>query len=427
MLSSLPAQEANSGLHLPVQVSANGLFTDRFATRLPVSLARLGEARVNSLDGAGGGMRILASPSVRFTERWFAHAAIQLNTEPFFPYEAYHVERRGVRARLVQGYIGYTRAGNGRSLTVKAGQIATAFGDFSRRYSDAANPLIDAPAPYGGYLLLRTNEVPCTNFDLQHQQRVHPNISAYHCAPWESYSYGIIPVTPYGVFGGEVNGNSGRLDFRLQLTNSSPSNPKNIWSANQSAQWAGGAGWSPGKGLRLGGSFFRGRWLDGPGLRDLKAAGVRNSFCACGIGIDAQYAWRRMSFAGEWMRLEYQYPGFSRQPRVRYAYLESKVNLSPRIYFAWRAGLQQHGRVMVGHTAAGHSHGVINAADDPSEPRFQPDKRTLELVAGFRASRHFLFKAGRLWVNRSQAFGPDDHVYAVQLVSILPGIWKDFR
>lgn len=114
--------------------------------------------------------------------------------------------------------------------------MISAFGDFSRRYSDTANPLIDMPQPYGSYLLLRPDELPCANYDLQHQQSVHPNISAYHCAPWESYSYGILPVSPYGVFGAEVDWNVGKWDARFQLANSSPSNPQTILSMDQTPQ-----------------------------------------------------------------------------------------------------------------------------------------------------------------------------------------------
>jgi len=412
-----------------VQVSANGLFTERFDTRLPRSLARLGEAQRNSLDGAGGGVRLLASPSIRWNERWFAHATVQVNTEPFFPYEAYHVERRRARVRMLQGYLGHTRETRAGTVTLKAGQMSTAFGDFSRRYSDTANPLIDAPAPYGSYVLLRDNEIPCTNFDLQHQQQVHPNISAYHCAPWESYSYGILPVSLYGVFGGEANWNAGRLDARLQLANSNPSNPRPIWASGQSAQWAGGAGWSLARGLRVGGSFFRGRWLKGLALRDLREARIPNSFCACGLGADAQYAWRRLAMNGEWMRLEYQYPGFSRQPRVHYAYAEGKLILNPRLYAAFRLGVQQHGRVEADpRRGAGHGdHASHGHHDDPSESSFQPNRRTFEMAAGIRPTRHFLFKVGHQWVRRFPSFGPRDHVLAVQLVTTLPDFWKSFR
>lgn len=413
---------------MPVQISVNGLFSDRFETRLPTSLARLSNAQQNSLGGVGGGVRLLASPTLKFNERWFAHATFQLNTQPFFAYEAYHVERPLARGRLIQGYLGYTRSARNQTLTVKAGQMITAFGDFSRRYSDTANPLIDMPQPYGSYLLLRPDELPCTNFDLQHQQAVHPNISAYHCAPWESYSYGILPVSPYGVFGAEVAWNVGKWDARFQVTNSSPSNPQSVLSRDQSPQWAAGLGFSGIPGLRVAASAFRGEWLSGKAREKVRACPRGEKVCRCrqssGQGVDVQYARGRFSWSGEWMRLEYGYPGFSRPPSVQYAYVETKVILTPRLYVASRIGGQRHGRVM--SDGSGHAHELIDPGADPSAQSFQPNKQAYEVAVGFRPTRHFLFKVGQQWVRRSENFGPKDHVFAIQMVTSLPDVWKGF-
>ncbi|BDC48796.1 hypothetical protein F183_A11120 [Bryobacterales bacterium F-183] len=398
--------------------------TDRFATRLPTSLATLGSAQSNSLDTWGGGVRLLAAPTWKFNRHWLAHATFQANTQPFFPYEAYHVNRPLVRGRLLQGYLAYTTSGSNRSVTVKAGQIATAFGDFSRRYSDTDNPLIGAPQPYGSYLLVRPDELPCTNFDLQHQQTVHPNISAYHCAPWESYSYGVLPVTPYGVFGGEVDVNYRDLDARFQLTNSNPSNPKSVLASDQSLQWAGGAGYTFFHRLRVGVSAFMGNWLDGKAAKQVRECCRRKRYCACGKGIDVQYRSGRLAVTGEWMRLHYNYPGFIHSPSVTYAYAETKVNLHPRWYVAGRAGTQRHGHVLADVNAAGHEHALIDRTLDPSTPTFQPNKLAVEVGVGYRPTRRLLMKASQQWVRRAEAFGPKDHVFLLQLVATLPDVWK---
>jgi hypothetical protein len=429
------AQESQSGLHLPVQVSTNVLFSDRFDTRLPDSLANLRNAKRNALDGVGAGVRLLAAPTLKFNERWFAHATFQANTQPFFPYEAYHVDRPAARGRLLQAYLGYTVNSGGKTLSVKAGQMATAFGDFTRRYSDAANPLIGAPQPYGSYVLLRPDELPCANFDLQHQQQVHPNVSAYHCSPKESYRYGILPVTPYGVFGAELDVNWGRVDARVQLANSSPSNPKSIFAADQAPQWAGGWGVSLWRGLRVGMSYFRGPWLDGNARARMRPCCRWKRYCACGRGVDVQYSRGRLSVVGEWMKIHYRYPGFAHAPAVTFAYVEPKVILHPRVFAAARIGNQAHGGVAYRHDASatgtsgapsGQGHPLIDAANDGSLANFQPNKLAAEIAVGVRPTRHTLFKVSQQWVRRSESFGPRDHVFAMQLVASLPDWWKSF-
>lgn len=393
---------------------------------MPDWLSNLRNARRNSLDGVGAGVRLLASPTLKFNERWFAHATFQANTEPFFPYEAYHVDRPVARGRLLQGYLGYTVTGTGKSVTLKAGQLATVFGDFARRYSDMANPLIGAPQPYGNYVLLRPDELPCTNFDLQHQQQVHPNVSAYHCSPQESYKYGILPVSPYGVFGGEIDVNWGKVDARMQLANSSPSNPKSIFSRDQALQWAGGFGVSLWQGLRVGVSYFRGPWLEGNARSQMRACCRWKRYCGCGKGLDVQYSRGRLSLAGEWMRIHYRYPGYAHSPAVTFAYAEPKVILHPRVFAAARIGNQTHSAVRYVHSDNGETHQLIDREGDIGLANFQPNKMAAEIAIGVRPTRRTLLKVSQQWVRRSENFGPKDHVFALQLVTSLPDWWKSF-
>ena len=323
--------------------------------------------------------------------------------------------------------MGYTKSGDKKSLTLKLGQLASAFGDFTRNYSDTSNALIDSPQPYGTYLLLRPDQLPCSNYDLQHQQGVHPNISAYHCTSLESYNYGILPVNPYGVFGGEANWNYGSWDARVQITNSSPSNPKSIFSADQALQWAAGAGYSFSNGLRMGFSSFDGPWLEGTARREAKKHPLKQNSCACGQGVDLRYSRGRYSVSGEWMQIQFQYPGFKTGPKVTYAYVESKVILTPRVYFAARIGRQGHNQVRADDYSVNRIHTVVELANDPSEGTFQPNKQSFELVLGMRPTRHTLFKIGQQWVNRSPSLGPKDHMFLMQIVTSLPDLWLSFE
>jgi hypothetical protein len=404
---------------MPVQISVNGLFSNRFDNFLPSSLAWIDTSPFNSIETGAAGVRLLAAPTLKLNEHWFLHATFSANTEPFYPYEAYHVNRARVQGHLIQGYAGYTLAGDRKNLTIKAGKLATAFGALASRYSDLQNPLVDAPQPYGSYLLLRPNSIPCSNYDLEHQQQVHPNVSAYHCTRPESYSYGILPVTPYGLTGAEVSVNFGKVDARIQLTNSSPSNPQSVFSKSQAAQWAGGGGVTLWRGLRVGASGFRGPWLD----RDTDAyIGLNRgwrAFHSSGVGVDAQFSQGRWSVNGEWMRLRYEYPDFAQQPRVTYAYVEAKAIVSARFFLAARVGSQAHGQVQYGGTG-GHP------AEHSHHASFQPNKQAFEAGAGYRPHRELLVKFSQQWVRRSPAFGPSDNISMLQLVVSLPETWTNF-
>ncbi len=66
-------------------------------------------------------------------------------------FEEFELHGSGVEVDTLQAYVGYERFWGNNYLTVKAGQLSSAFGSFSLRYDDAVNPLIDLPAGYGYY------------------------------------------------------------------------------------------------------------------------------------------------------------------------------------------------------------------------------------------------------------------------------------
>lgn len=357
-----------------------------------------------NLVNAGG--RALLAPTLKLGRHWYFHATFQVNTSPFFYYETYHVRGPGARARLLQGFAAYSLGGEQQSLTVKAGKLPTAFGQFAIRYNDRDNALLDAPMAYGSYLLLRPDQIPCTIFDLEHQQRVHPNISAYHCNNDESYAYGVLPVTPYGVFGAEVDLTWHRLDARLQLANSSPSNPQKLTSSSQAAQWAAGAGTTVIPGLRVGVSGFRGPWLQSS-TQSLLDSGLHwRQFTASGFGLDAQWARSRLSLSGEWQRLQYRYPNFPSGPILQYGYAEAKWTLNPRWFAATRLGYQRHSSVADDLTHS-HSH-------------FLPTRSAYEFSIGYRPRSANLIKVGYLWMPSSQRYGPRNDVLGFQWIVDLP-------
>lgn len=400
------AQESQFGFEVPATLTLGATFTDRFKNTIPNSLWTIDNPIRSNREFFAPGARLILAPTLKLGRHWYLHATWQANTTPFFPYEAYHVNGDGSRGRLLQGFAAFTTGGERHSWTVKVGKVPTAFGHFTTRYNDHDNPLIDSPLAYGSYLLLRPDLIPCSNYDFEHQQEVHPNISAYHCDHKESYAYGILPVNPYGVFAMETDLTWHRLDARFQLANSSLSNPQKISSSSQAAQFAGGAGVNLFSGLRVGVSLFRGPWLQSSTQSQLPTGLRWNQFNASGIGTDFQWAHSRLALSGEWQRLRFDYPNFQQVPTVNYAYIESKWTLHPRWFTATRLGMQRHGMVVDRRGAGAQS--------------YQPNRAAYEFSLGFLPHQRHLLKTGYAFLHSTIRYGPRNDVFAVQWVIDAP-------
>ncbi len=282
------AQEAEAGFTMPVTVSAGGMLTHRLQSAAPSATNR------------AAAFRAVLYPSVKLNEHWFGFAAVQVHSTPNF-YEQLNSTERALNTDVLQAYLGYSRSFGTTSVTVKAGQMSSAFGSFLSRYDDADNPLIDLPTGYGYYYK---------------------------------------PIGVYGLAGVEVDVASTRADARLQFANSSPGNPHNLLSPEQHPNLVAGGGYALTRGLRVGASFHRGPYLNRvnkwllPGERPEDSPGT-------GAGVDVQWARGRLSTNGEWQRFYFDYP---RVPAAigSFGYAEAKVILTPRLYAAVRAGYQTY-------------------------------------------------------------------------------------
>ena len=339
--SPLRAQEASVGVAVPITITG-GVFHDS--------------------DGdTSASYRAVFYPTVKLGPKWFVYSAIQVGSPPY-SYPASYDQKGNFQVRALQAFLGRTWTAQKVSVTLKAGQLASAFGSFPLRYDDMANPLIDQPIPYVSVLKPGGD---ITNVE------------------------GIRPATLYGLPGAEVDISSGKVDARLQLTNSSPANPQNLLSGNQQVQWAAGAGYTLRHGLRIGVSAFRGPYLD------------RN--IATGVGADLQWAKGRWSAEGEWQRFQFDSPQFVASTAVSFGYVEVKAILTPRLYAATRLGYQKYN----------------------SDP-FLSGRRCYEVALGYRPNRWQLFKIEyqKLRVEGEQTF---DTILAFQLVTSIQSLSKTLR
>ncbi len=282
----LLAQEA--GFEMPVTISSGMMFSGR-ARNEP----RSGSARAN-------GMRAMAYPSIRISRGWHVSGAIQASVRPFFV-EHLTTQGTGVRADVLQAYLGYARYWKRNSVVVRVGQLSTAFGSFPLRYDDAANPLVDVPSPYGYYYK---------------------------------------PITTLGLPGAQVDATFGAADLRAQFTTSSPPDRRGLFDRDRYATWTGGFGWTIRQGYRIGVSAFRSPYLRPDYGYFIRAETPASRFPTTGLGADIQIARGHWNFQGEAMRIQRSYTLYPTY-RQFLIYGEARYALSPRLYLAFRAGHEE--------------------------------------------------------------------------------------
>jgi hypothetical protein len=356
------AQEADYGFTLPATLSAGGMYSHAWEQATPTA---------GPLEP---GFQLMLYPSFKLGEHWYAYGAVDINLSPYNYFQDDSATNR-LKVYVIQAFLAYNRTKGSRSLTIKAGQLSSAFGSFPLRYDDMQNPMLGAPATYG--------------------------------AP----SYGNFPVTLYGLPGVEIDASLGRLDTRLQLTNSSPANPKNMLQNGQSLNWTAGAGYTIRQGFRVGMSVDHGAYLQVG--RFLLPSENSSQWPFTAVGVDGQWARGRVSINGEWQRFYYLYPRYIMSPVIKYGYLEPKVVLNPRLYVACRFGPESFSDFQ-----------TINMAEPGV---LTPNRQVMELAFGYRINHAQLVKVGYEWPHRDGTLNTHNNIFGVQLVTSINAISKAFH
>ncbi len=281
----LRAQEAQSGFELRATLSALALTSDEL-THDPRS----------GVPGTAG-FRSVLYPALKIDEHWSVSGAYQLLSRPYFS-ESFETQGYGVKGSVLQATLNYSRVKRNRSLLLRAGKLPSAFGSFLLHYDDAANAFVDQPMQYGYYY--------ATVSDL--------------------------PVT-----GVQLDVANSKWDGRLQLANSSPANPRSIFSHDQYGNWTGGAGYTIKQGFRVGGSAYHGPYLDRQSPYYFPGEAPPRKLPASGLGLEVQWARGQWSTQAEIQKFRMPYraiPTF----RQHAGYFEVKRVLSPKWYLASRIG-----------------------------------------------------------------------------------------
>lgn len=240
-------------------------------------------------------------PTLKLGSHWFAYGAVQVHSTPFI-YSELGSNSFEIQSTILQAYAGYTRVAEGRSVTVKVGQLSSAFGSYPLRYDDARNWLIDSPSSYGYYA----------------------------------------PVSLKGLPGAEMDVVLGKADLRFQFTNSSPGNPRQLWDSGQFGSWTAGAGYTIRQGFRVGASAYRGPYLNRDYIYFFPGEADPKSLPATGLGVDVQYARGRLNLSGEAHKFLMPYRAIPDYVTEN-VYGEAKVTLSPRWFVSGRIALSNQG------------------------------------------------------------------------------------
>ncbi len=397
-------QEASAGLSVPVTVSAGGRY------------ARNTDDGVTAA-GLSGGFRAVIAPSLRLGSHWFAYAVVDARSSSYADYQTGWDDDQPITATLTQGYLGYKQSYTWGSVLIKGGRLASAFGIYPINYDDAKTALIDPPQSYAVNAPIRPDQLACSLDDLIWQS--YGTDVNYHCGGSTRSRYGLVPVTLYGIPGVETQITWKRIDARLQITNSSPSNPQSLTSSSQAIQSTEGAGYSFAGGVHAGFSVFRGPYLESAATQLLAPTQSARDFPASGLGVDAEWSHGFWAVQGEWQRFHFALPGFAVSPSQQAGYVQVKRILTPRVYLALRASILHP-------NAAADSTGYAT-------PQFDSRQPSGEGVLGYRLNRLQLLKIGLQYSNRDawrldSDYWPGESRLAVevQLVTSLNALSKVF-
>lgn len=382
------SEESTYGITVPLTLTGNLLYTNAKQTDDGLRAA------------TAAGFRALITPSISLGSHWFLYSAVDIQSSSYFTGTGYTEDAPPVRARVVQAFAGYSGKLGSLSFLVKAGQLSSAFGLAPVEYDDSKMALPTPPLLYLSNIQLPTEEIPSGTRDLLYED-----------------NYGHNPITLYGLPGIQTEISLGRVDGRLQITNSSPSNPQSLLSRSQSVQWTAGAGYTVPGGLHVGASVFRGCYLDADVQEDLPSGASFRDFKASGLGIDAQWFHGSWSAEGEWQRFRFGVPEFLQSPAADGAYAQVKKIVSPRIYVATRVSYETFGPI----------------EDDyyVSAPHLQEPMKSIELGIGYRLNRRQLIKAGFALSGLASITPPAREqlrdVFQVQLVTDVSALSRTFR
>lgn len=203
-----------------------------------------------------------------------------------------------------------------------------------------------------------------------------------------------------------IGGELGRVDYRAALVSRPPTDERYVPEASDAARMAIGAGVTPTTGIRVGGSFTHGPYLN----RELAALTLHGrewcDFAQTVAAVDAQFSRGYFEARGELAYAWYDVPGVAARAFGVTHYTELRYTLTPRLFVAARAEQNRYPYIQPG------ADGVWTTG--------RPTVTDAELGAGYRVGVRTLLKATfrRDWWTSERAarpYLPDGYAWALQL------------
>ena len=267
----------------------------------------------------------------------------------------------------------------GRHFSVQLGKFAIVIGNWVGRHDSWNNPFVTAPLPYENLTGV---------WDAAAPRSVDTLLAWAHVTPASASGYGYgdkyrrLPIIwgPSYASGASVSGGTDRLDYAVEVKNTTPSSRPEVWDATQT-QWqhptvSGRLGFRPDEMWNLGVSASVGSYLRPMAQSSLAPGTSLADYRELLVGQDLAFAWHHVQFWSEVYGARFAIPRVGNADTAAY-YLEVKYKFTPQFFGALRWNQQFFGTLPEPGGAA---------------VRWGRNVWRLDLAPGYRLSAHAQLK-----------------------------------
>jgi hypothetical protein len=290
---------------------------------------------------------------------------------------------------------------------IRAGRFLAPFGNFLHRRFDSTNPLIGRPVAYIYRHNLSASILPQSTDDLL-SNRGEGDAFSYSGTLTQTRGMRLFWLETY-LTGVQFLGESGKWRYSLAVTNGSLSNTSNV-NNSEAFNFSGRLLFSPIIGLKIGGSFSSGAYLNDRQVQPALAGSGKKSadFRQKTFGGDLTYSFGHLEFWGEFLHNSYASPFLDDLKALAWS-AEGKYKFSARLFLAARYSALLFDEIDDANDVDGD--GVLGESWDYNVSTF-------EAGLGYRIHRNGYAKITHQFnrTHDTQTGDPADDVTAFQLV-----------
>jgi hypothetical protein len=295
----------------------------------------------------------------------------------------------GAQVRLDEYALRVTPWEDGR-LTAQVGKFATVVGNWVPRHLSWDNPFVNAPLVYENITPISDKAAPASLSDfvsasLEDKYELNPVI-------WgPSYASGI-----------SVSGRLGRLDYAVEMKNSSLSSRPESWNVTENGfehpTFSARAGFRPTEAWNFGLSASEGTYFRREAEATLPPGRDIDDYREFVLGQDASFAWHHLQVWAEFYEARFEVPRVGDADTFAY-YVEAKYKFTPQFFAALRWNQQLFG------TIDNHSSRSV---------RWSQDLGRIDIAAAYRFTSHMQLKLQYGFQHETTGSGDENHLLAAQ-------------